>query len=96
MIAGSADPAFRGDRTRYNPEDLLVASLAACHMLWYLHLAADAGVVVVAGRLPHESLWASVRSLVYPTGIALAEAALAHFDVAPCSISLRASLKVTS
>jgi organic hydroperoxide reductase OsmC/OhrA len=46
-ILGSADPAFRGDRTRYNPEDLLVASLAACHMLWYLHLAAEAGVVVV-------------------------------------------------
>ena len=37
---------------------------------------------VLAGRLPHESLWASVRSLVYPTGIALAEQALAHFDVA--------------
>lgn len=37
---------------------------------------------VLAGRLPHESLWASVRSLVYPTGIGLAEAALAHFDVA--------------
>ena len=47
-ILGSSDPAFRGDRTRYNPEELLVASLAACHMLWYLHLAAEAGVVVVA------------------------------------------------
>jgi organic hydroperoxide reductase OsmC/OhrA len=47
-IAGSADPAFRGDAARHNPEDLLIASLAACHMLWYLHLCADAGVVVVA------------------------------------------------
>ncbi|NMM75812.1 phosphonate ABC transporter [Acidovorax sp. SRB_14] len=37
---------------------------------------------VLAGRLPHESLWASVRSLVHPTGTALAEHALAHFDVA--------------
>ena len=37
---------------------------------------------VLAGRLPHESLWASVRSLVYPTDIALAERALARFDVA--------------
>ena len=46
-ILGSSDPAFRGDRTRYNPEDLLVASLSACHMLWYLHLAAEAGVLVV-------------------------------------------------
>ncbi|AKT50586.1 OsmC family protein [Arsenicicoccus sp. oral taxon 190] len=47
-IAGSADPAFRGDPSRWNPEQLLVASLAQCHMLWYLHLAARAGVTVVA------------------------------------------------
>ncbi|WP_029010225.1 OsmC family protein [Azospirillum halopraeferens] len=48
VLAGSADPAFRGDPGRYNPEDLLVASLSACHMLWYLHLCATAGVRVVA------------------------------------------------
>jgi organic hydroperoxide reductase OsmC/OhrA len=47
-IAGSSDPAFRGDRARWNPEGLLVASLSACHQLWYLHLCADAGVVVEA------------------------------------------------
>jgi organic hydroperoxide reductase OsmC/OhrA len=46
FIPGSSDPAFRGDRSRYNPEELLVASLSACHMLWFLHLCADAGVVV--------------------------------------------------
>lgn len=46
-ILGSSDPAFRGDSTRYNPEDLLVSSLSACHMLWYLHLCAEAGVIVV-------------------------------------------------
>ena len=45
-IPGSSDPAFRGDRTRYNPEELLVASLSACHMLWYLHLCAEANIVV--------------------------------------------------
>lgn len=45
-LPGSADPAFRGEATRWNPEMLLVASLSQCHMLWYLHLAADAGVVV--------------------------------------------------
>lgn len=45
-IPGSADPAFRGDATRWNPEDLLVASASACHKLWYLHLCAEAGVVV--------------------------------------------------
>lgn len=45
-LAGSADPAFRGDADRWNPEELLVAALSACHMLMYLHLCADAGVVV--------------------------------------------------
>lgn len=45
-IAGSSDPLYRGDPARHNPEDLLVASVSACHMLWYLHLCADAGVVV--------------------------------------------------
>jgi organic hydroperoxide reductase OsmC/OhrA len=45
-IPGSSDPAFRGDAARWNPEELLVASLAQCHMLWYLHLCAAGGVVV--------------------------------------------------
>ena len=45
-IAGSSDPTFRGDASRWNPEELLVASLSACHKLWYLHLCADAGVIV--------------------------------------------------
>ena len=45
-IPGSSDPAFRGDATRWNPEELLVAALAQCHMLWYLHLCAAGGVVV--------------------------------------------------
>ena len=47
-IAGSSDPHFRGEAARYNPEDLLVASLSACHMLSYLHLCAINGVVVTA------------------------------------------------
>lgn len=46
VIAGSSDPAFRGDPARWNPEQLLVAALSQCHLLWYLHLAAVAGVVV--------------------------------------------------
>jgi organic hydroperoxide reductase OsmC/OhrA len=46
-IAGSSDPAFRGDPKRYNPEDLLVVALSSCHMLSYLHLAAVGGVVVI-------------------------------------------------
>ena len=48
VILGSADPAFRGDPGRWNPEELLVASLAQCHMLWFLHLAAVGGVVACA------------------------------------------------
>ena len=47
-ILGSADPAFRGDPARWNPEQLYVASIAQCHMLWYLGLAAAAGVNVLA------------------------------------------------
>jgi len=46
-IPCSSDPTFRGDKTKYNPEELLVASLSSCHMLWYLHLCAEAGVIVV-------------------------------------------------
>ena len=49
-LAASSDPAFRGDKSRYNPEELLVAALSSCHMLWYLHLCAEAGVVVEAYR----------------------------------------------
>lgn len=49
-IAGSSDAAFLGDAARWSPEDLLVGALAACHQLWYLHLCADAGVVVVGYR----------------------------------------------
>lgn len=45
-IAGSSDPAFRGDAGRWNPEQLLTAALSQCHMLSYLHACAAAGVVV--------------------------------------------------
>jgi organic hydroperoxide reductase OsmC/OhrA len=47
-IVSSSDPHFRGDATRWNPEELLLASLSSCHQLWYLHLCADARVVVTA------------------------------------------------
>lgn len=49
-IIGSADPAFRGNPTHWNPEELLVAALSACHKLWYLHLCAENGIVVTAYR----------------------------------------------
>jgi len=46
VIPGSSDAAFRGDPSRYNPEELLVGALSTCHMLVMLHLCADAGIVV--------------------------------------------------
>ena len=46
-LAGSADPHFRGDADRWNPEELLVAALSQCHLLAFLHAAAVAGVIVV-------------------------------------------------
>ena len=47
-IPGSSDPAFRGDAARWNPEEMMVASLSTCHQLWYLHLCADAGLVITS------------------------------------------------
>jgi organic hydroperoxide reductase OsmC/OhrA len=47
-IAASSDPSFRGDAGRWNPELELTAALSQCHMLWFLHLCADAGVVVTS------------------------------------------------
>jgi organic hydroperoxide reductase OsmC/OhrA len=49
-IPGSSDPLYRGDRSRYNPEELLLSALSACHMLWVLHLCADAGIVITSYR----------------------------------------------
>ncbi|MEA9985171.1 MULTISPECIES: OsmC family protein [Subtercola] len=47
-LPASADRTFHGDRDRWNPEELLVAALAECHMLSYLHVAVQHGVVVTA------------------------------------------------
>jgi len=47
-LLASADPAFLGDNTKYNPEEFLLAALSTCHMLWFLHLCADKGVIVDA------------------------------------------------
>ncbi|KIS27313.1 peroxiredoxin [Arthrobacter sp. SPG23] len=48
VLKGSADPTFHGDRTRYNPEQLLLTALSQCHMLSFLHMAVKHGVVVTA------------------------------------------------
>ncbi|WP_419806036.1 OsmC family protein [Terriglobus sp.] len=49
-LAGSADATFRGDRAKWNPEEMLLGALSSCHMLSYLHVCADAGINVVAYR----------------------------------------------
>ena len=46
-ILASSDPSFRGDPAKVNPEELLLSALSGCHMLWYLHLCADQGIMVV-------------------------------------------------
>lgn len=48
VIPGSSDPSFRGDKTRYNPEELLVSTISSCHMLWYLHLCSDNDIRVIS------------------------------------------------
>jgi organic hydroperoxide reductase OsmC/OhrA len=47
VILGSSDSAFRGDPSRWNPEELFIAAVSACHKLWYLHLCATEGVIVI-------------------------------------------------
>jgi organic hydroperoxide reductase OsmC/OhrA len=45
-INGSSDPSFSGDKTRFNPEELFLSSISACHMLWYLHLCSANKITV--------------------------------------------------
>ena len=47
QILGSSDSSFMGDKTKYNPEDLLLSSISSCHMLWYLHLCSKNDIVVL-------------------------------------------------
>ena len=47
-LEGSSDPTFRGDASRHNPEDLLVAALSGCHLLSYLALCSRAGIEVLS------------------------------------------------
>lgn len=50
VVHCSNDPLLGGDPTLMNPEDMLITALSACHMLWYLHFASDAGIVVTSYR----------------------------------------------
>ena len=53
-LPGTSSTGYGMDPARYNPEELLVGALSSCHMLWYLHLCAEAGVAVVAYEDPAE------------------------------------------
>lgn len=48
VIECSSDVAFNGDATKFNPEELLLASVSSCHMLWYLHLCAENKIIIIA------------------------------------------------
>lgn len=47
-LQGSATPEYKGDAALANPEELLAASLASCHMLTFLAVAAKSRLVVDA------------------------------------------------
>lgn len=47
-LLGSSDPAFRGDASKWNPEELLLSALSSCHMLWFLHLCSERKIVVTS------------------------------------------------
>ncbi len=90
----SNDPLLGGDAAKPNPEDLLLSSLAACHMLWYLHLASAAGIVVRAyedvplgvGETGPRGEGRFIRAVLRPRitvvpGTDLAQADALHHDV---------------
>jgi organic hydroperoxide reductase OsmC/OhrA len=83
-LPGSSDAVFRGDPTRWNPEELLVASLSACHMLGYLHQAALAGVVVTAytdapvGEMIEDSDSGQFRQVRLQPTVTVADPAMVH------------------
>jgi organic hydroperoxide reductase OsmC/OhrA len=48
VLLASSDPHYRGDPTRHNPEEMLLAAISGCHMLWYLHFCSDSQIIVVS------------------------------------------------
>jgi organic hydroperoxide reductase OsmC/OhrA len=45
-LTASASPAYRGDGSKADPEDMLVAALSSCHMLSFLAIAAKKRLIV--------------------------------------------------
>ncbi|SJN10438.1 OsmC/Ohr family protein [Leucobacter sp. 7(1)] len=81
-LEGSADPTFHGNRERWNPEELLVAALAQCHMLSYLHMAVRAGVVVMAytdaarGTMQQQGVGGAFTEVVLRPRVTVADASM--------------------
>lgn len=81
-LAASADRAFHGDADRWNPEEMLVAALAQCHMLSYLHVAVRRGVVVTAytddavGTLRQQGLGGAFTGVVLRPRVVVADASM--------------------
>lgn len=82
VVAGSADRTFHGDADRWNPEELLVAALAQCHMLSYLHMAVLADVVVTAyvdeasGTMVQDGLGGRFTEVVLRPTVTVADASM--------------------
>jgi len=83
VLPGSSDPHFHGDADRWNPEELLVAALSQCHLLAFLHAAADSGVVVVdyadaaSGTLHTEGTGGRMTGVVLRPVVTVAEPEMA-------------------
>lgn len=83
----SADPTFRGDRSRWNPEQLLVAALSECHLLSFLHVAVTHGVTVVAyedfptGTMVQEGIGGHFTGVVLHPTVTISDPA--HVDLVP-------------
>lgn len=99
-LEGSADPTFHGNAERWNPEELLVAALAQCHMLSYLHMAVRVGVVVTdyaddaTGTMQQQGLGGAFTEVTLRPRVTVADAAMveaaraAHADArAACFIA---------
>lgn len=93
-IQCSNDPLLGGDPALHNPEDLLIATVSACHMLWYLHLASKAKIIVTSyvddpvgiGETEANGTGRFVRAVLRPRidvveGADLAKAEALHHDV---------------
>jgi organic hydroperoxide reductase OsmC/OhrA len=81
QLAGSSDPSFRGDPAVHNPEDLLVISLSACHMLTYLALCARDGIAVVAYEDAATGTMAEVEGKIRFTEVVLHPTCVVSGDV---------------